>query len=160
VYLLVCNIFFKHICLHICIVFAIHLFTYMPIYIQHTNYARAHSCILCIETSSNKYLQHPNNPRTNTYYARAHSCILCIEKCTHSRTPSTDIGWRKSIGCLKLQVNFCKRATNYRALLRKMTYKDKASYASTLPCTCISSIHLRYFQICITYIRYFQICIL
>ena len=44
-------------------------------------------------------------------------------------------GWRRLIGCLKLQVIFRKRATNYRALLRKMTYEDKASYDSTPPCT-------------------------
>ena len=44
-------------------------------------------------------------------------------------------GWRRPIGCLKLQVIFRKRATNYRALLRKMTYKDKASYDSSPPCT-------------------------
>ena len=30
---------------------------------------------------------------------------------------------------------FRKRATCYRALLRKITYKDKASYASSPPCT-------------------------
>ena len=41
--------------------------------------------------------------------------------------------WRRLTGCLKLQVNFWKRATNYRALLRKMTYKDKASYGSLPP---------------------------
>ena len=35
---------------------------------------------------------------------------------------------------LKLQVIFRKRATNNRAFLRKMTYKDKASYDSTPPC--------------------------
>jgi len=29
---------------------------------------------------------------------------------------------------------FRKRATNYRALLRKMTYEDKASYDCTPPC--------------------------
>jgi len=29
-------------------------------------------------------------------------------------------GWRRCIGCLKLQVSFCKRATNHRALLRKI----------------------------------------
>jgi len=40
-------------------------------------------------------------------------------------------GWRRLIGCLKLKVTFCKRATNYRALLRKMTQKDKAPYDST-----------------------------
>jgi len=34
-----------------------------------------------------------------------------------------------------LQVIFRKRATNYRALLRIMTYEDKASYDSTSLCT-------------------------
>jgi len=43
-------------------------------------------------------------------------------------------GWRRNIGCLKLQVSFRKRATNYRALLQKETCKDKASYASSPPC--------------------------
>jgi len=43
-------------------------------------------------------------------------------------------GWRRPIGCLKLQVIFRKRATNCRALLRKMTYKNKASYGSLPPC--------------------------
>ena len=37
------------------------------------------------------------------------------------------------IGCLKLQVIFRKRATNYRALLRKMTCEDKAPYDTTAP---------------------------
>jgi len=46
-----------------------------------------------------------------------------------------DTGWRRLIGCLKLQVIFRKRATNYRALLREKTYKDKASCDSTPPCT-------------------------
>ena len=44
-------------------------------------------------------------------------------------------GWRRPIGCLELQVIFRKRATNYRALLRKMTCKDKASYDASQPCT-------------------------
>ena len=47
---------------------------------------------------------------------------------------SLGTGWRRLIGCLKLQVNFRKRATNYRALLQKMTHEDKASYDSTSPC--------------------------
>jgi len=38
--------------------------------------------------------------------------------------------WQRCIGCLKLQVIFHKRATNSRALLQKMTYKNKASYGS------------------------------
>jgi len=39
-------------------------------------------------------------------------------------------GWPRPTGCLKLQVIFRKRATNHRALLWKMTCKDKASYDS------------------------------
>jgi len=46
-----------------------------------------------------------------------------------------DTGWCKLMGCLELHVIFRKRATNYSALLRKMTYKDKASYGSSPPCT-------------------------
>jgi len=42
--------------------------------------------------------------------------------------------WRRRIGCLKLLVIFRKRATKYRALLRTMTCKDKASYDSTPLC--------------------------
>jgi len=46
-------------------------------------------------------------------------------------------GWRRPMGCLTLQVIFRKRATNYRARLRKMTYKDKASCGSwPLCCRC------------------------
>ena len=45
-----------------------------------------------------------------------------------------DTGWRRLIGSPKLQIIFHKRATKYRALLRKMTYKAKASYGSPPPC--------------------------
>jgi len=44
-------------------------------------------------------------------------------------------GWRRLIGSPKLQIIFHKRATKYRALLLKMTYKDKGSYESSPPCT-------------------------
>jgi len=44
-------------------------------------------------------------------------------------------GWRRLIECLKLQVICHKRATNYRALLRKMTYEDKAFYDASPPYT-------------------------
>ena len=52
--------------------------------------------------------------------------------CISSSNGST--GWRRPIGCLKLQVIFRKRAPSYMPLLRKMTYEDKASYDSTLLC--------------------------
>jgi len=43
-------------------------------------------------------------------------------------------GWRRLIGSPKLQINFHKRDTKCRALLRKMTYSDKGSYESSPPC--------------------------
>ena len=59
--------------------------------------------------------------------------------CVFVRIRRQDTGWRRLIGCLKLQVIFCKRATNYRALLRKVAYEDKPSYASSPPCIQIHS---------------------
>jgi len=46
----------------------------------------------------------------------------------------TCTGRQRCIGCLKLQISFRKKATNYRALLQKMTYKDQASCGSLPPC--------------------------
>jgi len=43
-------------------------------------------------------------------------------------------GWRRLIGSPKLQIIFHTRATKYRSLLQKMTYKDKGSYESSPPC--------------------------
>jgi len=51
-------------------------------------------------------------------------------------------GWRRLIGCLTLQVIFRKRATNYRALSQKISYKDKASYDPTPPRTFKRDLHL------------------
>jgi len=45
-----------------------------------------------------------------------------------------DTGWRRLIASPKLQIIFHKRAATYRALLLRMTYKDKGSYESSLPC--------------------------
>jgi len=54
-------------------------------------------------------------------------------------SPSTSgaqcTGWRRCIGCFNLQVSFRKRATNYRALMQKIMYKNQVSYESSPPCT-------------------------
>jgi len=60
------------------------------------------------------------------FLSNLHIWLLCRSRAT---------GWRRLIGCLKLQVIFRERATNYRAFLRKITCKDKASYGSSPPCT-------------------------
>jgi len=65
-------------------------------------------------------------------------CVQCVRVCTHTQTVCACVNvhtvWRRLIGCFKLQVIFRKKATNYRALLRKMTCEDKASYDSII-CT-------------------------
>ena len=58
-------------------------------------------------------------------------CRISLDICKRILSVS---GWRRPIRCLKWQVIFRTTATNHRALLRKMTYKDKASYGSSPPC--------------------------
>jgi len=78
-----------------------------------------------------------------SYVARMYGvCYTCMRRVTHACAVShikmshveLRTGWQRCIGCLMLQVCFHKRATNYRTLLRKITYKDKASYASPRHC--------------------------
>jgi len=46
---------------------------------------------------------------------------------------------KRPIGCLESHVIFRKRATDYRALLRKMTCTNKASYDSTYVTFCVTT---------------------
>jgi len=59
-----------------------------------------------------------------------HIFIHTVKQTLYSAT-----GWRRLIGSPKLQIILHKRATKCRALLRKMTYKDKGSYESSPPST-------------------------
>jgi len=68
--------------------------------------------------------QHPNNLSSNTFF-------FFLSYYGGDVRPT---GWRRLIGCPKLQIIFHKRATKYRALLPKMTYSDKGSYESWPPC--------------------------
>ena len=65
---------------------------------------------------------------------------FCIEINKFTATHDMNRGWKKFIKCLKLQVLFRKRATNHRALLRKMTYEDKDSMTLLHPV----SLYLQY----------------
>jgi len=62
-------------------------------------------------------------------YTHIYRGCLCICESVHT-------GWRRLIGSPGLQIIFHKRATKYRALLRKMSHKDKGSYESSPPCSC------------------------
>jgi len=87
---------------------------------SHTRHAIAHAHKSTAHKSTRAHAP-------KTLILRPHSC------CSGTHFAST--GWQRLIECLKLQVIFRKRVTNYRALLRKMTCKDKASYGTSTPCT-------------------------
>ena len=92
----------------------------------------------CGRGEGNLKYRHATHDITRSYTRNTsqHS-KLHAQNITHTQhiTALYTAGWRRPTGCLKLQVSFRKRATNYRALLRKMTCKDKASYDSTPLCT-------------------------
>jgi len=67
-------------------------------------------------------------------YVCACVCVCAVASAVAS-TRKAATGWWDPIECLEVQVSFRKRATNHRALLQKMTYKDEASYASSPPCS-------------------------
>ena len=60
-----------------------------------------------------------------------HTHTLCIHR--HICCESTPLQVVAKMH--RVQVSFRKRAAKYRALLRKMTHKDKASYAFLPPCS-------------------------
>jgi len=62
-------------------------------------------------------------------------------------------GWRRLMGSLKLQIIFHKKATKYRSLLWKMTYKDKGSYESSPPFPILHSHTSPYNPSCRTYMH-------
>jgi len=64
----------------------------------------------------------PINNIISTWLLRRPSYHHRPWRCAVSNCINT--GWRRCIGCLKLQVSFRKRATNYRFLLRKMTTRN------------------------------------
>ena len=64
---------------------------------------------------------------------------ICVLQTLHLKDTSHYLalggtGWPRPVGCLKLQVIFRKRGTNYRALLRKTIYIENASYGPLPPC--------------------------
>ena len=100
----------KHVCMHMCTYICPQVCIYSYIYTYIYTYMHTYTYIY-----------------THSY---AHTlCIRLDRCCTGCQRPTTYL--------VGLCLIFRKRATNYRALLRKMTCKDKASYDSTPHCTCV-----------------------
>jgi len=114
-----------------------------------------HNCVadVCVRKHVYIYLHVYRQKHTNTYtdmnvFTHTHTsehlfvADVCVRKRVYiyiymftDKNTQTHTGWRRLIGTPKLQIIFHKRATKYRSLLRKMTYKDKGSYESSPPYT-------------------------
>ena len=107
-------------------------------------HCQSHRIVPAIYTLTNlqetyeTYTHEPTRDLQETSQPYTANHIESFPPYVHSRTytrprshalPHT--GWRRTTACLELHVIFHKRATNYRALLRKMTCKDKALYGSS-----------------------------
>ena len=128
---------------------SIHIYDYTHTH-THTH-KPIHHCTLFLSLylHSSLTLGTTNFQHKHTFIHTNTPCHTC--KCVKSHTWSSHVPhWvnvqsshllmasterRRPIGFLKLQVIFRKRAMNYRALLRKITYRDKASYGSSPPCS-------------------------
>jgi len=107
----------------------VYIFTYMYLHTHTHTHTHIHTYI--VHCDSNEL----------TVNGRNHKCKLSKEYEWLSRylwmltqiNLKLDKGWRRPIGCLKAQIISRKRATNYRALLRKTSHEDKISCGSSPP---------------------------
>jgi len=82
-------------------------------------------------TYTNKHTHSPHM-LCHIWHVMCVTCDTCDSHTCHTwHMICWGTGWRRFIACLKLQVILRQRATNYRALLREMTFEDQASYDST-----------------------------
>jgi len=98
----------------------------------------SHTCV-GVKESCHMWMSHAHMDESSPIW-RSHVTFGWVmshmdqENISHMRMCKRGTGWRRPIGCLISQIFFRILATNYRALWRKMTYKDKGSYDSTPPC--------------------------
>jgi len=132
-----------HLFLLVCVCDCICIHTHTRTHTHTHAHTRAH-------THSQTHTQRDKNTHTLSLHTYTHAQPHTHTPHTHTRTHThtlgdsaqcmkgSSTGCRRLIGSPKLQIIFHKRATKYRSLLRKMTYKDKGSYESSPPSTTYS----------------------
>ena len=95
-----------------------------------------HTCEWVMSHKWMSHVTHMNESCHTCEWVMSHMWMSRVTReCFRLKLHAWSTGWRTLIGSPKLQIIFHKRATKYRSLLRKMTYKDKGSYESSPPCT-------------------------
>jgi len=93
------------------------------------------------DTSNFKEPTNRSHPISHNFENQRMCVMTPFAKLTNGQKHIT--GWRRLIGSPKLQIIFHQRATKYRSLLRKMTYKDKGSYECSPPCISLLKLDMR-----------------
>jgi len=116
IYIYICVYVYIYIYMYIYIHVCIYLYIYIYIYIHWYTYICIYNTRLHIHVfiHTGIYVSHAQRPTSYMHDRR-------MRHATHT-------GWRGYVRCLKLQDSVRKRATNDRALLRKIIWKDKAPY--------------------------------
>jgi len=136
-----------HLYKSVCIYMYTHTFKYMYMNI-------------CIHTRTRARNPLPDDWAVHTHTHLYKSVYIYIYTHTYTcKYANICTGWRRLIGSPKLEIIFHKRATKYRSLLQKMTYKDKGSYESSPPCIHTElCVHIHVYKSACMYI-YIHICI-
>jgi len=109
----------RFICIHVCVCAYMYIATYVWTHMKMYIYVCVHICM---------YTYRYSHPPTHTYIY-----LFRQNSRDELETAAYATGWRTGIGCLKVQVSFRKRAAKNRAFVQKISFNDKASYASSPP---------------------------
>jgi len=134
----------------------VYIHTYKHIHTHTNTYKQIHTHVRMHTHKFTTYIHVATRSDSTQHTVCVRACMTQPHNisCSHS---VSDRGWRRCIRCLKLQVYFYKRTTNNRALLRKMTCKDKASYASSTPCSEFTATHCSTLQCTATHCNTLQL---
>ena len=108
--------------------------TMSSIHIYILFYTYIHTLCVCCQCADARCWCAYNNIHSYAIYMHIYIYIYIY---IYKRWWCCVTGWQRLIGSPKLQIIFHKRATKYRSLLRKMSYKDKGPYESSPPCSAV-----------------------
>jgi len=112
--------------------YCIQMYVIYSLYLQYA--CMSSTRVICIYAMHiSQYTYHIYTYCVYMCTADMHTAVCILHICS-MHVCNAHTGWRRLIGSPKLQIIFHKRATKYRSLLRKMSYKDKGSYESWPPC--------------------------
>ena len=124
----------------------------------HFHMTRLLVCHFHVQHSLVMWKWHTSCATTHSYVC--HTSSTCLHnlfiRVPWHQVSAANTGWRRLIGSPELQIIFHKRATKYRSLLQKMTYKDKGSYGCWPPCSLLTHMDTTFHQMCA--MTYLYVC--